>query len=210
LCCSEALWQTARTPWGVLAGVVSSSDGPAGRHCLSTRLRLTCQSSGQPKACFAAFSPPLTSTLGPMNTAQRIRENRIRLALTEAGLAEELGLTIAAYGDLETHQDELATCVTLEQATKLSLLLHVPLLELLSEHKPPEALPLPTEVANVVSAHINASGVSVESLEESIGWELRAFLEEPSRIAPSLPVMFFQALAGAIHALPLSLIPRVA
>ena len=145
-----------------------------------------------------------------MNTAHRIRESRIRLALTEAGLAEELGLTLAAYGDLEQHPDELATCVTLGQATKLSRLLHVPLLELLSEHTSPAAMPAPSEVANVVSALIKSSGVSVESLEESVGWKLRAFLEEPSALAPRLPVVFFQALAGAVHAMPLSLVPRVA
>jgi TonB family protein len=37
------------------------------RQDLKLRSALTCQSSGQPKACFAVSSPPLTSTLDPMN-----------------------------------------------------------------------------------------------------------------------------------------------
>ena len=45
---------------------------------LKLRSALTSQSSGQPKACFAAFSPPLTSTLGAMSDTQRNPRARLR------------------------------------------------------------------------------------------------------------------------------------
>lgn len=42
------------------------------RQSFELRSALTCRSSGRAKACFARFSPPLTSTLGPMNPLRRV------------------------------------------------------------------------------------------------------------------------------------------
>jgi transcriptional regulator with XRE-family HTH domain len=48
-----------------------------------------------------------------MGTGGAIREGRKSLGLSEQELANRLGISIAAHGDLETYDDELATRVSL-------------------------------------------------------------------------------------------------
>jgi transcriptional regulator with XRE-family HTH domain len=144
-----------------------------------------------------------------MNTAKQIRERRAELSLSAVTLAEALGISVEAYDDLEQHQDELATSVTLEQATRLATRLGTPLLELLTEHKPPWATPSPIQVAARIATHLAGTGRSLESLEEVAGWELQGFLAQPLLVARGQPIMFFQDLAKALQAAPFSLIPHL-
>jgi transcriptional regulator with XRE-family HTH domain len=144
-----------------------------------------------------------------MSTAKRIRERRIMLELSEAQLASDLGISIAAYGDLEQYEDELATCITLKQANQLSLWLGIPLLELLAEDMQSRSMPSPEQVAEQVASYIASAGVSVESFGEQVGWDLQAFLQEPSRVAPGLPIMFFRDLAAGVGGGALSLVPHL-
>jgi transcriptional regulator with XRE-family HTH domain len=144
-----------------------------------------------------------------MGTANLIRERRTMLRLPKAALAEELSISLDAYGDLEQHDDELASCVTLEQATRLASRLGIPLLELLSEHERSASMPAPAEVASQIALHIAATGISIEALEEAVGWELRAFLAKPLAFAPRQPIMFYQDIAQGLNVPPLSLVPSV-
>ena len=144
-----------------------------------------------------------------MSTARLIRERRKKLLLSEVTLAEELAISVAAFGDLEQQEDELATCVTLEQATRLASRLGIALLELLSEHELAASMPSPAEVARRVALHLSITGSSIGALEEAVGWELQAFLSEPFYIGRRLPIMFYQALAGALNVPPLSLVPSL-
>jgi transcriptional regulator with XRE-family HTH domain len=144
-----------------------------------------------------------------MNTAKRIRERRMELALSEAALAKELGVSLESHGDLEQHQDELARCVTLQQATQLSARLGIPLLELLSGRESSLPMPSPDQVAQQITLHLASTGCSLRSLEESASWELQAFLVEPLPVARCQPIMFFQDLAKVLNAAPLGLIPHL-
>jgi len=70
-------------------------------------------------------------------------------------------------------------------------------------------MPSPDQVAERIAHHLASPGCSLESLEESAGWELQAFLVEPLLVARCQPIMFFEDLAKALQAAPLSLIPHL-
>ena len=72
-----------------------------------------------------------------IGTAERIRALRLKSGRTEQELASELGLTIQAYRDLEQHDEELESAVSIAQALKLANLLHTDLLTLLGETEIP-------------------------------------------------------------------------
>ena len=66
-------------------------------------------------------------------TAERIQALRVKSGRTEQELASELGLTIHSYSDLEQHDEELESAVSIAQALKLAKLLDTDLLTLLGE-----------------------------------------------------------------------------
>jgi DNA-binding XRE family transcriptional regulator len=65
---------------------------------------------------------------GEIGTAERIQALRVKSGRTAEELASELGLTITSYGDLEQHDEELESAVSLAQALTLAILLHTDLL----------------------------------------------------------------------------------
>jgi hypothetical protein len=143
------------------------------------------------------------------NAATRIRDRRKELLLCEATLAEELALSVEAYGDLERYGDELVSCVSLEQATRLAARFGVPLLELVSGDKASAAMPSPTQVARRIASHLAATSRSVESLEDDAGWEVRPLLADPVEVSRRQPIMYFQAIAEAMQLPSLSLVPTL-
>ena len=50
---------------------------------------------------------------GETGTAERIQALRLKSGRTEPGLASELGLTIHSYSDLEQHDEELESAVSM-------------------------------------------------------------------------------------------------
>ena len=75
---------------------------------------------------------------GETGTAERIQALRLKSGRTEQELAGELGLTINSYSDLEQHDEELESAISIAQALKLANLLHTDLLTLLGETEIPE------------------------------------------------------------------------
>jgi hypothetical protein len=47
--------------------------------------------------------------------AARIRSARVRVGLDERAMTERLGISLAAYHDLESFDDEFVTCLSLQQ-----------------------------------------------------------------------------------------------
>lgn len=113
-------------------------------------------------------------------------------------MAQLLGLNDAWYDDLEQHDGELVSTLTLFQAMQLASILGVRLHELLGEAPVAgERLPL-VAVPDCIAAHAAREGISMEQFEEQVGWELREFVDAPLKIAAELPIAFLQAVAAGL------------
>ena len=142
-----------------------------------------------------------------MGTAARIRAYRIRAGKSQSDLAKSLDINIAWYADLESRDGELAATLTMFKAMELASILGVKLLELLDA--PPvtgKGMTL-IELPDHILAYAKHAGISVEQLEEQIGWELRNFIAHPIQGATELPIRFFQAVATLLGINWLILVP---
>jgi len=123
-------------------------------------------------------------------------------------MAQLLGVNIHWYGDLEQHDDELASTLTLAQALRLASLLDVKLVDLLAVPGEPDEVISLEQLPERIADCISREGISVEQFEDRVGWELRRFLESPVESGPELPIMFFQALAEGLGVHLLSVLPH--
>ena len=142
-----------------------------------------------------------------MGTAARLRAYRIRAGKSQADLAKSLDLNIAWYADVESRDGELAATLTMFKAMELASILEVPLHELLDA--PPVSGKSITliELPDHILAYAKHAGITVEQLEEQIGWELRDFIACPIQGATELPIRFFQAVATLLGINWLLLVP---
>jgi transcriptional regulator with XRE-family HTH domain len=141
-----------------------------------------------------------------MGTAEKIRTCRVRAGKSAQQVASDLGLNDAWYSDLETYDDELASTLTLFQAHQLASLLGVGLPDLLVEDvQSAEKIGL-LDVPSKIKAHISAEDLSIEDLEELVGWELKQFLESPVASAAEMPVSFLRDLSNHLGVSLLSLL----
>jgi transcriptional regulator with XRE-family HTH domain len=113
---------------------------------------------------------------GETGTAERIQVLRLKSGRTEQELASELGLTIHSYSDLELHDEELESAVSIAQALKLAKLLDTDVLTLLGETEIPVKMPI-ARVRLALNAQLGNSAEAKESMEDTINWDLGPFLE---------------------------------
>jgi transcriptional regulator with XRE-family HTH domain len=142
-----------------------------------------------------------------MGTADNIRSHRIRAGQSAQKVAAALGLNDAWYADLESKDDELASTLTLFQATHLASLLKVRLRDLVAGVIPVEERVSLVDVPPLIEKHIAVQGLSIEEFENEVGWELQEFMQSPVRVAAELPLMFLMDLSEAVGIDWLSLVP---
>jgi hypothetical protein len=131
-------------------------------------------------------------------SAANIRNARIRAGKSRAEAAAHLALNPAWYDDLEQRDGELAATLTLFQGVALAELFGLRLADLFGETVPAgERVALP-DLPERIRAYLLAKGMSLDTFEDQLGWELGPFLEAPVQLATELPIAFFQALAGAL------------
>src|SRR6267154_627371 len=102
-----------------------------------------------------------------LGTAERIHALRLKSGRTELELAGELGLTIHSYSDLEQHDGELESSVSIAQALKLAKLLHADLLTLLGETEIPVKMPI-ARVRSALNAQLGKSVEAKELMEDTL------------------------------------------
>ena len=142
-----------------------------------------------------------------MASAATIRNCRVRAGKSRQEVARHLGINDAWYHDLEQHDDELASTLTLFQAIELASFLGVRLRELMADDRAPVELIDLTELPSRITGHLARTGMSIEQFEEALGWDVHEFLESPLKVAAESPISFLQALADAIGIDWLSLVP---
>ena len=135
---------------------------------------------------------------GETGTAERIQVLRLKSGRTEQELASELGLTIHSYSDLERHDEELESAVSIAQALKLANLLHTDLLALLGETEIPVKMPI-ARVRSALNAQLGNSAEAREVMEDTINWDLGPFLEGSDEWTTVYTIDFVRQLAIAIE-----------
>ena len=136
-------------------------------------------------------------------TADRIRELRLKSGRTESELADALGLTPAAYANLEQDDSEFESTLSISQALRLAGLLGTRLVELVGEGgAAPAAAPTPAAPIGMVRAALAAqlarSPDSREILEDAIDWDLGPFLEEARDWPTVYTLDFLRRLAALV------------
>lgn len=142
-----------------------------------------------------------------MQTAANIRSARICAGKSRAEVAAHLALNQAWYDDLEQQDGELAATLTLFQGVALAELFGLRLADLFGETLPSgERIALP-DLPERIRVHLAAAGISLDQLEQQLGWELEPFMAAPVQLATELPMAFFQALAAVLGIHWLLLVP---
>jgi transcriptional regulator with XRE-family HTH domain len=135
---------------------------------------------------------------GEMGTAERIQVLRLKSGRTEQELASELGLTVHSYSDLERHDEELESAVSIAQALKLAKLLDTDLLALLGETEIPVRMPI-ARVRAALNAQLGNSGEAKELMEDTLNWDLGPFLDGSDEWTSVYTIEFIRQLALAIE-----------
>jgi len=135
---------------------------------------------------------------GETGTAERVQVLRLKSGRTEQELASELGLTIHSYSDLEQHDEELESAVSIAQALKLANLLQTDLLVLLGETEIPVKMPI-ARVRSALNAQLGNSAEAREVMEDTINWDLGPFLEGSDEWTTVYTIDFVRQLAIAIE-----------
>jgi transcriptional regulator with XRE-family HTH domain len=135
---------------------------------------------------------------GETGTAERIQVLRLKSGRTEQELAGELGLTINSYSDLEQHDEELESAISIAQALKLASLLHTDLLTLLGETEIPVRMPI-ARVRSALNAQLGKSAEAKELMEDTLNWDLGPFLEGLDEWTTVYTIDFVKQLAIAIE-----------
>jgi len=135
--------------------------------------------------------------LDQMGSADRIGTLRLESGRSEIELAKELGLTMDGYRDLEQHDSEIESVLSLAQVLALAKLLGTDVLGLLGELEPSMKLPI-ARVRSALAAHLGSSAEAKEALEDLIDWDLGPFLEGCEGWASVYTIEFIKKLATAI------------
>jgi len=133
-----------------------------------------------------------------IHAAERIQALRAKAGLSEQELAGELGITIHSYRDLEQHDEEIETSISIAQALKLASLLKTDLLTLLGETEIPVKMPI-ARVRSALNAQLGNSAEARELMEDTINWDLGPFLDGSVEWTTVYTVDFVRQLATAIE-----------
>jgi transcriptional regulator with XRE-family HTH domain len=142
----------------------------------------------------------MTDTQKPLElgAAERIQTLRLKSGLRTEDLASALGLTTHSYTDLEQHDDELESAISIAQALKLAELLHTDLLSLLGETEIPVKMPI-ARVRAALNTQLGKSAEAKELLEDTLNWDLGPFLEGSDAWTTVYTIEFVRRLATAIE-----------
>jgi hypothetical protein len=133
-----------------------------------------------------------------MGIADRIGALRLESGRSELELAEELGLTVRGYCDLEQYDSEIESVLSIAQVLKLTKLLGTDVMGLLGEAEQPVKVPI-ARVRSALAAHLGSSAEAREAMEDLIDWDLGPFLEGSDEWTSVYTIEFIKKLAIAIE-----------
>jgi len=115
--------------------------------------------------------------------ASRLIAARERTGLSPDAVAHGVGLTVAAYADLEAYPNDLFMCISLADLQALGEILQIAPAELFGAAQSSAGPDIPfSEVVQRLNALRAAGKASVEELSTQIGYDLRDVLVDPSEL----------------------------
>ena len=118
------------------------------------------------------------------SVARRIAEARSRAGLSEREVAQRLDVTIDSYWDLEHHDDEAFTAISLARLTALGGVLGVEPRELLlgPDAKRIDRTITFSRIAARLAEQIRHGRGTAKQLSDRIGWDIEAVLIDPQAL----------------------------
>lgn len=122
------------------------------------------------------------TTLSSSNYAFRLRSAREMAKKTIEDAAKSIDISVAAYHDLESFDDEIIDCISLQQVIILSKDLHLNLLEFFSDSQEESQETVSLEkLANKIKEFLITQHITNNEFQELAGWEGKEeCLEYPS------------------------------
>jgi transcriptional regulator with XRE-family HTH domain len=136
--------------------------------------------------------------LEQMGVADRIGALRLKSGRSELELANELGLTVNGYCDLEEDDSEIESVLSLSQVMKLAMLLGTDVLGLLGEAEPATKVPI-ARVRSSLAEYLGNSAEAKESFEDLIDWDVGPFVAGSDEWTSVYTLEFIKKLAVAIE-----------
>jgi transcriptional regulator with XRE-family HTH domain len=133
-----------------------------------------------------------------MGIAERIKNLRLASGRSEDELAAMLGISIHSYWDLEAYDNELFTCVSLEQAQRLMRALGTDLTSFISPAGELSSRVSLDQAVTALRELAEQRGWSVAELSDEVGWELDEFLRTPRQTAAAQNLDFFKDIAAPL------------
>ncbi|MGA2776835.1 MAG: helix-turn-helix transcriptional regulator [Steroidobacteraceae bacterium] len=132
------------------------------------------------------------------NSAQHLRELRLKSGRSEGELAAALGLTPQGYTDLEHYDSDIDSAISIQQALELARLLGTDLAGLIEPNGKPI---VPVRIGVVRAAlvtQLERSPEAREVLEDAIDWDLGPFLEGLPQWTTVYTLEFLRRLATIV------------
>ena len=123
------------------------------------------------------------------SAAQRVRRAREALSLTQEDVASRWGEQVSMYWDLEFHDDEAFTVISVRQLQRLASVLETTVNVLLFGEEPRATLPAAPyrDVVARLELRMAEDAISVDELGDRIGWHVGPLLTDPGALG-ELPV----------------------
>jgi hypothetical protein len=124
-------------------------------------------------------------------------------------IAERLGVTIPQVWDLASHDDELASTLSIRQVQELSLVTGLgfdALIGFETDHSPD---PITVDdFCTAIRTRISDAYNGISGFEEAMGWGCHEFLKEPDRFYDVANWHCLRDLASSVGIDPVAVLPR--
>jgi transcriptional regulator with XRE-family HTH domain len=128
-----------------------------------------------------------------------IRARRRHLGLSDTEVAQEAGLSIYEYGDIEQHADEVAAVTPLHNLRRLCTVLGITLFEIFGIEPPQHGTS--ASRAELIRRRMSEMGMTDEDLAEKLGYEtvVVTALQSDEELLEQYPLKFALDVAQTIE-----------
>jgi len=113
--------------------------------------------------------------------AKKLLAAREKSGKSPEEIAELLGISTAAYYDLEAFDDEFTTSLSLEKVALLFKLLRIEPATFFETSPAPKPVSLDA-VVQKINEYLNTQRMTVSQFEDRVGWDIEPLLNERSKI----------------------------
>jgi hypothetical protein len=119
--------------------------------------------------------------------ALRFREFRERAGLSHDELAWRSGVSSSCIWDIESQDDELSSCHSPRQVQQFCQLLGIRPIELFGGDFAESSITA-IELVRLIHKECQSRGITLEQLEDAVGWRLSACIEPPEKLLEDMTV----------------------